>query len=443
MSSDRISRISKFSRLALMAGAASVLAACSSDVERLSDYPPIDTTASVNRAADSARTAPVERVAARRLDNAQGAPATPSWSNQRSAWRAPAAPSVQPRRSAYNAPVASAPRAVDGYLTVRPGQTLYSIARANGTSVSRLAAANNLSDYNVRVGQRLRIPGRANPVSPAPTVGVATAAHNETVATPVRAAPEKRNYTAARASTHRVAAGETLFSLGRKYKVNPYKIAAYNGLPRNVQLKRGQVVRIPPASGWSMAAPKAAPVTQPPANTGKPQHMAQSQVKKPTTTRKDDARIGEAPRQPVQPTPIQQAQAATPGGSSFLWPVRGRVVSTFGSKPGGVRNEGINIAVPEGADVRAASDGVVAYAGNELKGYGNLVLIRHKNGWVTAYAHNKELLVKRGQRVRRGEVIAKAGSTGSVKTPQLHFELRKGASAVNPLKHLGTRTAMN
>src|SRR5215212_843196 len=129
--------------------------------------------------------------------------------------------------------------------------------------------------------------------------------------------------------------------------------------------------------------------------------------------------------------------------NSFRWPVKGRVISKFGSKPGGARNEGINIAVPEGTSVRAADGGVVAYAGNELKGYGNLVLIRHDGGWVTAYAHNRQLFVKRGDTVRRGDVIAKAGQTGSVESPQLHFELRKGATAVDPLKYLAAAQASN
>jgi murein DD-endopeptidase MepM/ murein hydrolase activator NlpD len=93
--------------------------------------------------------------------------------------------------------------------------------------------------------------------------------------------------------------------------------------------------------------------------------------------------------------------------------------------------------------VRAAGSGIVAYAGNELKGYGNLVLIRHDGGWVTAYAHNKELFVNRGDSVNRGDVIANAGQTGSVTSPQVHFEVRKGATAVDPMKHLDTEQAMN
>jgi murein DD-endopeptidase MepM/ murein hydrolase activator NlpD len=126
------------------------------------------------------------------------------------------------------------------------------------------------------------------------------------------------------------------------------------------------------------------------------------------------------------------------GGERFLWPVQGKVISNFGPKKGGLNNDGINIAAPEGATVIAADNGVVAYAGNELRGFGNLLLIRHADGWVTAYAHNEKLLVKRGEKVKRGQAIAQIGSTGNVPSPQLHFELRKGTDPVDPLKYLGS-----
>ncbi|MDQ3557758.1 MAG: M23 family metallopeptidase, partial [Pseudomonadota bacterium] len=122
--------------------------------------------------------------------------------------------------------------------------------------------------------------------------------------------------------------------------------------------------------------------------------------------------------------------------SGFRWPVRGKVISGFGKKPDGERNDGINLAVPEGTSVKAAEDGTVIYAGNELKSYGNLVLIRHSNGWVSAYAHNSELKVKRGDQVRRGEVVSLSGMSGGVTTPQVHFELRKEATPVDPLQHM-------
>jgi murein DD-endopeptidase MepM/ murein hydrolase activator NlpD len=138
-------------------------------------------------------------------------------------------------------------------------------------------------------------------------------------------------------------------------------------------------------------------------------------------------------------TPTGDVAAAAPSGEGkasengqFRWPARGRIIQGF--KSGG--NDGINIALPEGTSVRAAEDGKVAYAGSALKGYGNLVLIRHSNGFVTAYANNGELNVKSGDAVKRGQVIAKSGQTGDVASPQLHFELRKGQTPVDPTNYL-------
>jgi murein DD-endopeptidase MepM/ murein hydrolase activator NlpD len=127
------------------------------------------------------------------------------------------------------------------------------------------------------------------------------------------------------------------------------------------------------------------------------------------------------------------SEAATP---LFDWPVRGRVIARFGPIPGNLRNDGINIAVPEGTDVHAADDGVVVYAGNDVKGYGNLVLMRHGNGFVTAYAHASQLLVSTGDTIQRGQVIAKSGRTGQAREPQVHFEIRKGTMPIDPLQYL-------
>ena len=150
------------------------------------------------------------------------------------------------------------------------------------------------------------------------------------------------------------------------------------------------------------------------------------------------------PVQPLAPAPAAQPEAAKAPvaepeqtasvSGEFRWPARGRVIAGFGANGG---NEGINIAVPEGTPVKAAEAGTVTYAGSEVKGYGNLVLIRHENGYVSAYAHNGSLNVKRGEQVKRGQVIATSGQTGNVTSPQLHFEIRKGATPVDPLKHLG------
>jgi murein DD-endopeptidase MepM/ murein hydrolase activator NlpD len=143
----------------------------------------------------------------------------------------------------------------------------------------------------------------------------------------------------------------------------------------------------------------------------------------------------EAPVPAIQPESTTPATSATAGG--FIWPVEGKVVSRFGTAADGLRNDGINIAAPEGAPVKAAADGVVAYAGNELRGFGNMILIKHADNWVTAYAHNSGLLVKKGDQVKQGQVIARVGSSGNVANPQLHFEIRNGTRAVDPAEKLG------
>jgi len=298
-------------------------------------------------------------------------------------------------------------------------------------SVAELARANNLAaPYSVSIGQTLVVPGRGNAVALQP----AFAKPDTTVA--------------ASGGVHTVRAGETLYSLGRTYGVHPFTIARMNGLSNNEALRQGQTLRIP--KNGSGPAPVVA------TNSKHPEHSPPVANTTSADADNDNEAVGQprtnvaaaepktVEQQPQQQQTVDSQQTAQEAGSlSFRWPVKGRVISGYGSKPGGLRNEGINIAVPEGTDVRSAEAGVVAYAGNELKGYGNLVLIRHEGGWVTAYAHNKDLFVKRGDTVKRGDVIAKAGQTGSVTSPQVHFELRKGATAVDPVKYLSSATAAN
>jgi len=136
----------------------------------------------------------------------------------------------------------------------------------------------------------------------------------------------------------------------------------------------------------------------------------------------------------LPPQPISEPQARA--SARFAWPLEGKVIAAFGAAGAGLHNDGINIVAKEGAQVRAADNGVVAYAGNELKGFGNLLLIKHADGWTTAYAHNEKLLVKRGDEVKQGQAIAVVGRTGNVDTPQLHFEVRKGTQALDPMNYL-------
>jgi murein DD-endopeptidase MepM/ murein hydrolase activator NlpD len=146
---------------------------------------------------------------------------------------------------------------------------------------------------------------------------------------------------------------------------------------------------------------------------------------------------------PVSPPPQLAPLATIPprSGRTFEWPVRGKLLARYGTQGKGLHNDGINIAARSGTRVRAAESGVVAYAGNELRGFGNLLIIKHADGWVTAYAHNEKLLVGRGDQVSRGQDIAVVGATGNVSEPQLHFEIRRGQRALDPLKYLAPVTA--
>lgn len=195
-----------------------------------------------------------------------------------------------------------------------------------------------------------------------------------------------------------------------------------------------------PATVAKVSAPKA-----PEAKAEAPKAVAQTARPAPAAVAKAPVQAAPAKEAPAQvataETKIEKAEpqstgsippAAKDNAPDFRMPARGRIISGF--KAG--TNEGINIAVPEGTPVKAAEDGTVAYAGNELKGYGNMVLIRHENGWVSAYANNGDLKVKKGDKVRRGQEIARSGQTGNVTSPQLHFELRKGSTPVDPTQHL-------
>ena len=296
---------------------------------------------------------------------------------------------------------------------------------------------------------------------PQPYVQPAPAAY---AATPVALKPQKVNYAppepAPRSSlskvraasgteeTYKVQAGDTPNSIAQKTGVSAKALIARNEL-KPPRLKVGQVLYLPkgakaPPPTTVAAAPKksVAPAVQVVKTTpiAPPAEKLQASAKPQTAPAPSEEEVtgGQNP----QVASKQELPAPEPmSGNSFRWPVQGRIISEFGTKADGGHNDGINVAVPAGTSVKAAENGVVAYAGDELKGYGNLVLVRHSNNWVSAYAHNEEILVKRGDQVRRGQVIAKAGRTGQVSQPQLHFELRKGSRPVDPVKYMTHSTA--
>lgn len=260
--------------------------------------------------------------------------------------------------------------------TVRRGDTLSGIAERCGVRWLDLAAENNLSaPYTLREGQVLVMPGGA------------------------------RTYTVRR--------GDNLYRIAVSHGMTQQELASINGIPAPYTIYPGQELQLTGTARPVQTAAATPPPSQRPAQTPPP---------------------ATPPAQQPAPQPSQPVA----GAPQFRWPHGGQVVANFGSQPGGRRNDGIKIAANVGEPVRAAAAGEVVYAGNELQGYGELVLLRHGD-WVTAYAHNSVLRVSVGQQVEAGAVIAEAGSTGSANRVQVHFEIRRGVTPVDPLQYLPRR----
>lgn len=310
-------------------------------------------------------------------------------------------------------------------VTVASGDTLYQISRRTGASVNAIMQANGLASSSIRVGQRLVIPGGG------------TASRPSLAPEPARVQPTIPSAPAG-SDGYVVKSGDSLYGIARRNGVTVNNLVRANGITDASKLRVGQRLIIPGrSSGRQIASSGTA------ADTGLPQWNSGGAT---------GAAIPQAPaaRQPepqrqasvapqVTPEPSAGVGASTGDSDHFRWPVRGRIIRPFGPAADGSFNDGIRIAVPEGTEVRAVKDGVVAYAGDELKGYGNLILVRHEGNWVSAYAHNSSLMVERGAKISRGQVIAKAGRSGDVDQPQLHFELRKGSQPVDPMLHLASR----
>jgi murein DD-endopeptidase MepM/ murein hydrolase activator NlpD len=322
---------------------------------------------------------------------------------------------------------AAAPAAHGGANTtiiVGTSDTLEVLAQRYHVTSAAILAANGYKGPRVlSPGQQLIIPH-----------GTATAA---APAAPLATRPA--TIAAAGSSVHVVNPGDTLMSIARRNHLSVAELARANNLSPSAPLKLGAKLNVPGARTASAAplVPALAPVAaaQPAVATAAIPVTRVAAAGSPQSARLAQA-SPTADEPPAEATQVKAASEATSALPTFRWPVRGKVITSYGAKTNGKSNDGINLAVPEGTPVKAAEDGVVAYAGNELKGYGNLVLVRHSNGYVTAYAHASELLVKRGDSIKRGQVIAKSGQSGEVGSPQLHFEIRKGSNPVDPLQFL-------
>ena len=304
-----------------------------------------------------------------------------------------------------------------GMHTVLGGDTVYTVSKEYNLPLREIISLNNLSPpYQLNSGFRLKLPPP-----------------NE----------------------YKVGAGDTLNGISRLFNASVSEMARLNNLAPPYALKTGQVIRLPspqpklaeefsanpaPPSFETVSGPMKVPSVESEVLAPPPGMTPQTATATKT--------LGGYPPQPnaapatAPPAQVQKVSAVTPsviskppprvGNGKFMRPVDGKVISGYGPKADGLHNDGINIKAARGAPVRAADNGVVAYVGSEMQGYGNLVLVRHADRWMTAYAHMEKTLVKKGDVVKAGQSIGTVGSTGGVDSPQLHFEVRKGTQAMNP-----------
>ena len=231
-----------------------------------------------------------------------------------------------------------------------------------------------------------------------------------------------------------VGSGDTVYAISRRYGVTVRSIISSNSLRPPYLLNRGQTLTMPAGSAYIIKRGDTL------YGISRANGITMNDLVRINSLREPYAlNVGQSLKLPGRTASIRQVAISPPpqiSSKGFMWPVQGPVISNYGPKQAGYHNDGVNIRAPKGSSVVAAESGVVVHANNKLKGYGNLILIKHQNGWVTAYAHNDKLLVKKGDQVSRGQTVAQVGSTGRVDSPQLHFEMRKGSRAVNPTLYL-------
>ena len=242
---------------------------------------------------------------------------------------------------------------------------------------------------------------------------------------------------------YKVKKGDSIYKVAKQFNLNVSQLIAMNDLKSPYELTEGQELRLPPAIKKGEGT-KTLVYVKPVLKDKKEAEAKETKVMPeelnmsfvPVPVMKDQQRASGRSASEVAPAMISKTLEKKRKDEGFIWPVEGRLLSGFGPKSGGLYNDGINIRVKEGVHVKASASGRVVYADDDLEGYGNLVIIKHSNGYITAYAHNRELLVKQGDFVEQGEDIAVAGSTGNVRVSQLHFGIRKGKKPVNPVRYL-------
>lgn len=257
---------------------------------------------------------------------------------------------------------------------VTSGDTIYSIAWKYELDPFELARWNSISSpYRIFPGERLKMKP------------------SDTAAASQSSKPQSKSKAVSRSGTITVRKGDTLFALAQQHNIDAKQLAAINGLKSPYIIRPGQTLKLS-ATKKSSRSPKSTPKKK-------------------------------------RPAPVPEDNKAI----TWQWPVQGKLITTFKSNKTG--RKGIDIAGREGKDIRAAASGRVVYSGNGLISYGNLVIIKHNRSYLSAYAHNRRLLVKEGDAIKAGQKIAELGKTGT-DSPRLHFEIRKNGKPVNPLSYL-------
>lgn len=333
----------------------------------------------------------------------------------------------------------SQPMSNGGRVTVQPGDTVYGLARRHGVSANAIMQANGMSpSNNLRSGSTIIIPG----ASSGSTMVAAKSDSTKTLGTlPQSAAVDNapaRQVVAA--GTYTVQQGDTLSRISRNTGVSVAALKDANGISDGT-IRIGQKLRVPGSNAGSTQVASTAPTTPAPAAPAKTASVETKKAPAPAPAAKQPEKSEEVaaytpPKQAEKV--IEQADETAPNATGIgrmRWPVQGRVISQFG-KGGGKSNDGIDISVPEGTPVKAAENGVVIYAGDGLKEFGNTVLVRHEDGLVTVYGHASNLKVQRGEKVKRGQEIAVSGMSGQTTAPKLHFEVRKNSAPVDPVTYL-------
>ncbi len=448
-------------RLLVATAAAALLTGCS-DATRLSSNP-------FSNPFETASSGPVDRTPTGTI--APRAPSSSSTKIESRPLAPPSGASALPAPVTTPQPVAAQPAApsrtgaasLDHWsaeggtpIVVAQGETVRTLSDRYGVPQDALLRSNGFnSAAQVQPGARLVVPvyratavRAATPAPAAPAPAAKTEPKKaEAPAEKLRLVkgPEPVRTTSAKASDAKTAAKTPAAKTAKVEKDDDEEDAPKaKAAPEKKAADKKKTAEKKPAEEKSKTAAKPEP-SKPAAKeatkeSAKPQRQKQAALEsaapeakaepRKIETRQPEAKKVEVDRETTASLPKEEAKPVASGEANpeFRWPARGRIIQGFRS--GG--NDGINIAVPEGTAVKAAEGGVVKYAGSELKGYGNLVLIQHPNGFVSAYAHNGELDVKRGDTVKRGQTIAKAGQTGNVSSPQVHFELRKGSTPVDP-----------